>query len=146
MRTILKLLTAAAAFTLISAVIVLFSGCNTETDYGYSVRFVYENSSECDIRVMQVYTSTIVGSVTAGDTLEIIHLAPGETEEFFHEAMGVWPVDLIRMTTTVRLHVRLCTKPSSYTTGPIPSHMRLPTCSGISLRSRTIYVTAGHIL
>ena len=118
MRTILKLLTAAAAaFTLISAVIVLFPGCDTETDYGYSVRFVYENSSECDIRVMQVYTSTIVGSVTAGDTLEIIHLAPGETEEF-----------------------------SSYTTGPIPSHMRLPTCSGISLRSRTISATAGHIL
>ena len=55
------------AAALVSVAIALFSGCNTETDYGYSVRFVYENSSECDIRVMKVYTSTIVGSVTAGD-------------------------------------------------------------------------------
>ena len=48
------------AAALISVAIALFSGCNTETDYGYSVRFVYENSSECDIRVMQVYTSPLL--------------------------------------------------------------------------------------
>lgn len=78
--------------TTLSAVILL-TGCTVDRDYGYSVKFVYENLSGSDIVVKQIIPH-IANDVPVrdGDTVEIMHLAPGGKAEFHHEAMGIWPV------------------------------------------------------